>query len=240
VPLVSSEDQALFRSGVEMLLYLVKHSRPDIANAVQELSKVMDGATQAAMKEMKRVIKFVLDTRNFGLKIEPKVDNKTDDWVMVVYTDSDYAGDKDNWLSVSGFIIFLLGVPIMWRSKAQRSVSLSSAEAEFCSLSDAAKEIKFVSQVLMSMGISVKIPIIVRVDNVGAIFMTKNVSTNSRTKHIDVRYHFVREFVEEGFVKIIFVRSEHNISDGFTKNVTGDIYDAHVADYMIERSSLTN
>jgi hypothetical protein len=64
--------------------------------------------------------------------------------------------------------------------------------------------------------------------------MTENVSTNSRTKHVDVRYHFVREFVEEGFVKIIFVRSEHNTSDGFTKNVTGDIYDAHVADYMEE------
>jgi hypothetical protein len=223
-----------------MLLYLVKHSRPDIANVVRELSKVMDGATPAALKEMKRVMKFVLDTRNLGLKIEPKAQNNDDDWVMVVYTDSDYAGDKDNRISVSGFIIFLLGVPIMWRSKAQRSVSLSSAEAEFCSLSDAAKEIKFVFQILLSMGILVELPIIVRVDNVGAIFMTENVSTNSGTKHVDVRYHFVREFVEEGFVKIIFVRSEHNTSDGFTKNVTGDIYDAHVADYMEEKSYITN
>jgi hypothetical protein len=240
VPLVSPEDQALYRSGVGMLLYLVKHSRPDIANVVRELSKVMDGATPAALKEMKRVMKFVLDTRNFGLKIEPKAHNDGDDWVMVAYTDSDYAGDKDNRISVGGFIIFLLGVPIMWRSKAQRSVSLSSAEAEFCSLSDAAKEIKFVYQILMSMGIAVKLPIIVRVDNVGAIFMTENVSTNSRTKHVDVRYHFVREFVEEGFVKIVFVRSEHNTSDGFTKNVTGDIYDAHVADYMAERSTIVS
>jgi hypothetical protein len=185
-------------------------------------------------------MKFVLNTRNFGLKIEPKIDNDANDWVMIVYMDSDYAGDKDNWLSVSGFIIFLLGVPIMWRSKEQRSVSLSSAEAEFCSLSDAAKEIKFVFQILRSMGISVKLPVIVGVDNIGAIFMTENVYTNSRTKHVDVRYHFVREFVEEVFVKIVFVRSEHNTSDGFTKNMTGDIYDAHVADYMAERSTIVS
>jgi hypothetical protein len=108
-PLVSPEDQVLYRSGMGMLLYLVKHSRPDIANLIRELSKVMDGATPAALKEMKRVMKFVLDTQNFGLKIEPKVHNDGDDWVMVIYTESDYAGDKDNRISVSGFIIFLLG-----------------------------------------------------------------------------------------------------------------------------------
>jgi hypothetical protein len=90
------------------------------------------------------------------------------------------------------------------------------------------------------MGISVKLPIIVGVDNVGANPMTENVLTNSPTKHVDIWYHFVREFVEEGFVKIVFVRSEHNTSDGFTKNVTGDIYDAHVADYMAERSTVVS
>jgi hypothetical protein len=68
-----------------------------------------------------------------------------------VYTNSGYAGDKNNCISVSGSIIFLLGVAIMWRSKAQKSATLSSAEAEFCSLSDAAKEIKFAYQILLSI-----------------------------------------------------------------------------------------
>lgn len=94
--LASPEDQTLYRSGVGMLLYLVKHSRPDIANVVRELSKVMDGATPAAIKEMKRVIKFVLDTRHYVLKIEPVVNGIDDDWVITVYTNSDYAGDKNN------------------------------------------------------------------------------------------------------------------------------------------------
>jgi hypothetical protein len=169
-----------------MLLYLVKHSRPAIANVVRGLSKFMDGATPAAIKEMKRVIKSVLDTRHYGLKIDLVVNGTNDEWVITVYTDSGYAGDENNRISLSGFIISLLGVAIMWCSKAQKSVTLSSAEAEFCSLSDTAKEIEFAYQILLSMGIKVKLPIIVRVDNIGAIFMTKNVSTSSQTKHVDV------------------------------------------------------
>ena len=128
-------------------------------------------------------------------------------WELKIYSDSDWAGDKDNRRLVTGFIIFLLGVPIMWPSKAQGSVALSSTEVEFYALSKAAKEIKFIVQVSISMGIPVKLPVIVRVDTVGALFMSKNVLTSSRTKHTDTRYHFVREFVEEEFVKIIFVRS---------------------------------
>ena len=75
----------------------------------------------------------------------------------------------------------------MWRSKAQRSVTLSSTEAEYVALSEAAKEIKFVVQLIQTMGIEVKQPVIVRVDNVGAIFMTENASTNARTRHVDTR-----------------------------------------------------
>ena len=123
-----------------------------------------------------------------------------DNQVITVYTDSDYAEDKNNHISVSGVVIFLLGVAIMWRSKAHRPVPLSLAEVEFCSPLDGAKEIKFAYQILSSMGIKVKLPIIVRVDNIVAIFMTENVSTSSRTKHVDVKYHFVREYVEDGFI----------------------------------------
>ena len=220
-----------------MLLYLVKHSRPDIANAVRELSKCMTGANAAAFKELMRVIKFVLDTREYGLKLAPKWEDAML-WELRIYSDSDWAGDKDNRKSITGFIVFLLGAPILWRSKAQASVALSSTEAEFSALSEAAKEIKFLGQVLSSMGIPVKLPVIVRVDNVGAIFMSENVSTSSRTKHTDTRYHFVREFVEEGFVKIIFVRSEDNTSDPFTKNTPGSIYDKHTAEFVAQKMSM--
>ena len=95
-----------------MLLYLVKHSRPDIANAVQELSKVLDGVSPAALKDMHRVIKYVLDTKNLGLKIDLNSFKKTP-WDLVCYSDSDYAGDPDTRRSVTGFVLFVRNVPII-------------------------------------------------------------------------------------------------------------------------------
>jgi len=208
-PLIITEEMTarmpMYRSAVGTLLFLLKHSRPDLANPLRELSKVLDCPTEAALKELKRVIKFVLDTKEYGLKIKPMIEDADDSWSVTVFSDSDYAGDAETRVSVTGFCIFLLGVPISWQSRGQRSVTLSSSEAEYVALSEAAKEVKFVAQVMMSMGIPVKSPIIVRVDNVGAIFMSENVTTSPRMKHVDIRYHFVREYVEDGFIEIIFV-----------------------------------
>ena len=133
---------------------------------------------------------------------------------------------------MTGFVIYLRGVPVSWKSRGQKSVTLSSTEAEFVALSEAAKEIKFIVQILESMKMKVEFPIIVRVDNVGAIGLSKNLSTSQRTKHIDVRYNFVREFVEDEFIKIIFVKSEENHADIFTKNVNREIFEKHVENFV--------
>ena len=148
-----------------MLLFLVKNLFTDIANVIRELSKCADGATSGAYKELMHVIKFVLDTKNHALKIEPKMDEE--EWDLVVYSDSDGAGDPDNRVSITGFIVYLLGVPICWRSKGQKGATLSSSEAEYVALSEAAKEIKFIYYILRSLSINVKVPIVVRVDNIG-------------------------------------------------------------------------
>jgi len=227
-----------YRSAVGTLLFLLKHSRPDLANPIRELSKVLDCPTEAAFKELKRVIKFVLDTREYGLKIKPTIEDADEAWNITVFSDSDYAGDAETRVSVTGFCVFLLGVPICWQSKGQRSVTLSSSEAEYVALSEAAKEVKFVAQVMMSMGIPVKFPIIVRVDNVGAIFMSENVTTSPRTKHMDIGYHFVREFVEDGFIKIIFVRTKENRADIFTKNTNGPTYEHHSEEFVGTKESV--
>ena len=85
----------------------------------------------------------------------------------------------------------------------------------------------FVLQLLENMNIKVKLPVTVRVDNVGAIFMSKNISTSNRTKHVDIRTKYVNESVEDGIIKIIFVQSGNNDSDIMTKNVSGDLLDKH-------------
>ena len=110
---------------------------------------------------------------------------------MVSYCNSDWAGDAETRISVTGFIIYLLGVPICWRSKGQKGVTLSSSEAEYAAMSEAVKENRFVYYLLENLGISVKLPINVRIDNIGAIFMVENASSGVRTRHIDTRYHFI-------------------------------------------------
>ena len=92
---------------------------------------------------------------------------------------------------------------------------------------------KFVFQVLQSIGIKVTLPIVIRVDNVGAIFIGTNMPVSQRSKHIDVRYHFVREFVHDGFIRIIFVKTKDNDADIFTKNLSGDLHQRH-AEKMVE------
>ena len=150
-----------------MLLYLVKHSPPNFANDVCQLSKALNVATQSAFKEMKWVIKFRLDTKTKRLKLEPIFGHQ---WFMEMFLDSKYGGNKDTRISVGGFI-FLVNVPILRHSKAQCSVTLSLAEAEYIALSEAAKEIKFVYQLLVSMEIKVTLLIIVHINNMGAIFL---------------------------------------------------------------------
>jgi len=224
-PLITAEEQTTFRSGVGMLLYLVKHSRPDIANAVRELSKVADGATQGHWKSLIRLIKYVLDTYSYGLKMKPK--RKGDLFFLEGISDSEYAGDKDNRISVYGYILYFCGAPIAWKSKAGKSVTLSSTEAEYFAASKITKEIMFTKQVIESMGLELEYPMIVKVDNVGAIYLANNHSTSQRTKHIDIRTHFVREFIEEGILKIVFVKSANNDADILTKNTTEEIFLKH-------------
>ena len=108
-----------------MLPYLVKHLRPYLANVTRELSKANDAVNPAAYKELLRVIKYVIDMKNLGLKIEP-TGNSNEPWEIVSFSNSDYAGDPMSRRSISGFIIYVLGVPVSWRSKSQKSVSLSS------------------------------------------------------------------------------------------------------------------
>jgi len=222
---LTEEEQHEFRSGVGSLLYLLKHSRPDLSNSVRELSKVMDRANKAHEKALLRVIKFVAQTKGRNLVLNP-VKEKLE-WDVKGYSDSNFAGDSDTRKSVSGFIIYLCGAAIAWRSKGQKSVTLSSTEAEYIAISEVATEILYVASILRFLGIPVEYPISVNVDNIGAIYLTKNATTGSRTKHVDTRFHFVREYIEDGVMKVQFVRSENNDADIFTKNLNGSLFQKH-------------
>jgi hypothetical protein len=195
----------------------------------------MDKATKAAEKEMFRVIKYVIDTEHLGLKLAPTLNLDNDYWTMTLFSDSDWASNKQDRKSITGYAIFFQDAPIFWKSQSQQTVSLSSTEAEYYATSEAAKEIKFIVQVLESLQIKVKKPIIVYLDNVGAIFVAENPSATKHTRHIDARYHFVREYILDGTIRVMFVMSRNNKADIFTKNVTSEIFEEHIGNYMIQR-----
>ena len=225
--LLSKEEQTEYQSGTGSLLYAIKHSRPDMANAVRELSKVMDGATKGHQKSLYRAIKYFLDTKSMGLVMKPNMGDNNLIWKLKAFSDSDFSGDKERRHSISGYIIYLMDVPIAWRSKSQRNVTLSATEAEYVALSEVCAEIMFIKQIMEFLGVKVELPIMVHVDNLGAIYMANNEIIGGRTRHVDVRYHFVKEFVENGVVKVIFVKSDNNDADLFTKNVRQSLYEKH-------------
>ena len=109
---VDEKTQSMYRSGVGTLLYLTKHSRPDIKNPERELSKSMDGASMAHVTEMYRVINFVLEMKTLGLRMVPTF--KGDIWKLEAMSDSDFANDKDTRNSVYGYINYFCGVPVAW------------------------------------------------------------------------------------------------------------------------------
>ena len=169
---VSPEEHETYRSGEGTLLCLPKHSRPEICNPVRELSKAMDAPAPVHLKEMYKVIRFVLSTKEYDLKFELRKDMKK--WALITLSDSDFASDKETRLSVFGYIIYFCGIPIAWRSKGMKSVVLSTTEAEYMALSEVVKELKFIVQLLQTINIEVELPITLHVDNVGAIWLSNN------------------------------------------------------------------
>ena len=109
--------------------------------------------------------------------------NDSKKWRAQVCGDSDWAGDPDDRKSAGCMTTLVNSVPVAWRSRGQKCVSLSTAEAEFCACVEAVKEVPFIAQTLLSLGVSVKLPIEARIDNVGAMFMSENVSSTPRTRH---------------------------------------------------------
>ena len=243
--ILKQDDQTTYRRGVGTLLYLVKYTRPDIANAVRELSKGMQEPTLSHMKELKRVLKFVLDTKDYGIKMEPNTEKRITlqngekvEWELLLFTDSDWAGDKDSRKSITGFEVFLFGCPISWKSTQQPIIALSSSEAKIYACSEAFKEIIHLIKVMKDLGLKVKLPVKVYVDNIGAIYLAKNGVVSERTKHIDIRAKYLTSYIEDNIVMVVFVKSEDNLSDCLTKNVTGEIYDKQKDAYVAERDYL--
>lgn len=154
------------------------------------------------------------------------------------YSSLDFASDAELGRSVTGYIIYVRGVPISWRSIFQRSVTLSSPQAGWIALSEAVKVIMFVLQLLEAVNIKVHLSVIVQVDNVGARSWQKNITTSSGVKHVDICTKHINKYVTAGILKILFVTSKEHISDIFTMNLGSIINKKYLGKFIMSKDKL--
>jgi hypothetical protein len=210
----SEEINFPYREAVGSLLYLSNKTRPDISLAVNILSRKVEKPASNDINCVKRTLRYVKGSMNKGVSYKI---SKNDANVLECYCDADYAGDEESRKSTTGYVIFYAGGPISWCSRKQPIVALSSTEAEYIAAADCIKELLYLKTLLGELLVEKKVQIKLKMDNQSAIRIIKNGVFNRRSKHIDVRYHFLLEKFKEGDIILDYVCSRENIADGFTK-----------------------
>ena len=199
------------REAVGSLLFAARVCRPDIEYAANYASQFLKSFVQENWQAVKRIIRYLIGTRDFGITF-----GNSGSTEIHVYTDADYAGCLETRRSRSGFVFLFNGGPISWSSQRQSIVSLSTAEAEYIALTHGTKEAIWLRQMLKELDISCNsIPI--SVDNQSAIKLANNSEFHKRSKHIDVRFHFVRDVISRKEIEISYVQSKHQLAEIFTK-----------------------
>lgn len=204
-----------FRSLVGSLLYVATCTRPDIAYMVNQLSRHLERPTQQHWKAAIRVLRYLKSTKSVG--IQYGVESK--DVKVSAFSDANWASNKDDRRSVSGVMVMINGSPVIFKSRTQHNVSLSTAEAEYVALSLCVQEVLWLKHLLGEMGVEIKAPVPVFEDNQGAIAIAKNEGYQSRAKHIDIRYHFIREHVKAKVIDLQYVESKSQQADFLTKPI---------------------
>jgi len=217
-----------YRSILGKAMWFCKKIMPECGNAVRELASHMDNPGEAHWRAMERLIGYIANHEPATLILRKPRDLK-----VYGYVDSNFATNKDNRKSVTGYVLTIGGCLVSFSSKTQPSVTLSSTEAEYVAASTCATEIKFI-QMLMEevMPWETIRPATILEDNTGAIYLMENQAVGNRTKHIDIRMHHIREMMsgEEPRLRVIFTPSELNFADPMTKNVTEAIHGVLIAD----------
>ena len=212
-------DQQRYQSAIGSLMYLTVSTRPDIAYAVANLAKFSSKPTKEHWTALKRVLRYLKGTVNFGIFYSQ---NDTEE--CVGFSDADWAGDVNDRKSTSGYLFQMSGAAVTWRSKKQACVAQSTAEAEYIALSSTAQESIWLRRLTSELGSSPKKPTTIFEDNQSAIAMTKNPQFHGRSKHIDIKYHFIREQVNSGNVTLKYCPTSEMIADMLTKGLSREQY----------------
>ncbi|KAJ9567184.1 hypothetical protein OSB04_003150 [Centaurea solstitialis] len=213
-------DQKTYRAIIGSLLYLTA-SRPDIVFSTGVCARYQCDPRESHLSAVKRILRYLKGTPDFGLWYP-----KDSGFELIAYTDSDHAGCKLNRKSTSGACQFLGDKLVSWSSRKQNCVSLSTAEAEYVAAACCCSQVLWMKTQLADFGYTMhQIPIYC--DSKSAIQITANPVQHSRTKHIDIRYHFIKDHVEKGNIELYFVESDYQLADLFTKPFDEKRVDPH-------------
>jgi hypothetical protein len=203
-----------YREALGKLLYLSIATRPDISYAVGVLCRFSENPGREHWSALKRVIRYLKGTKDFKLTYGPE--QATDD-PFVTHSDADLGGNVDNSRSTAGFVISVGGGAVLWSSRLQRHTSLSSTESEYTTASATGCEIIWMREFLDEIGYDISSPSILFVDNNSAVQVAKNPEHQSTMKHVNRSYHWIREKVTDGEIKVVHIPGADNPADIFTK-----------------------
>ncbi|KAK6148389.1 hypothetical protein DH2020_019301 [Rehmannia glutinosa] len=212
-----SVDESKYRGMIGSLLYLTA-SRPDILHVVCLCARFQSNPKESHMSVVKRIFRYLKGTIQYGL-FYPKNEN----FSLKGYRDSDYAGNIDDRKSTSGSCQFLGDCLVSWFLKKQNCVSLLTAEAEYISTAFCCTQLLWMKQTLADYKCSFEsVPIFC--DNISAINIAQNLVHHNRTKHMEIRHHFLRDCVSKRKIEISFVPSQDQLADIFTKPLSSETF----------------
>lgn len=203
-----------YQEAVGSLLFLAQVTRPDIQYAVSSVSRFNSNPGRAHWLAVKRIFRYLKGTMDKRLQFHRTVDDDT----LIGYCDADYGSDTLDRRSVTGYLFLLQGGAVSWNSKKQSTVALSTTEAEYMAMSSATQEAIWLRSLHHEL-FGEKRMCIIRCDNKGAIHLANTTAHHPRTKHIDLRHHFIRDKVSNGSVKFEYVKTTEMCADFLTKPV---------------------
>ena len=212
-------DPTQYKQIIGSLMYLTV-SRPDLMYVMSLMSRYMEKPTELHMTAVKRVLRYLRGTTELGICYKKRIEDDG----LIAYLDSDYAEDLDDRRSTSGYVFKMSSGAVAWSSKKRAIVTLSTTEAEFISAALCGCQAIWMLRVLSYLKWNQK-GCVIYCDNCSTIKLSKNPVMHGRSKHISIRYHFLRDLAKNGVVELKYCRSQEQIADIMTKPLKLDTFE---------------
>ncbi len=216
-----------YASLIGSLMYAAVATRPDIAFAVNRLASFTANPTMCHWTAAKRVLRYLKGTKDKGIMYSQPTDTSSSHNHITGYSDASFANNYDR-TSVSGYAFVAAKGVITWGSKKQNIVSLSSTEAEYVCLSDAAREANWLRNLYQEMGFPEEESTLIYGDNQSALAIAENLCYHKRTKHFDIKHHYIRDQVQRGVMKLQYLPTTQMTADIFTKALPRQAHELHM------------